>query len=349
MDVRFSCHNCGQHIDAPEEMAGQRVNCPGCQQPLTVPNRSIIPMESKPDAKDISFDCAKCGQHVIIAAELAGQLVDCPKCGTKIVVPYESTTPAIVPNASAVPNLVSAITKKCPICSQEVCVDAIKCRHCGEFLNADAARRVQATEEPLPVANQQLPIPKTVDGGAEWLTKLTWLIGLITLGICVVHNLNIYELVGVVLVLIVVVIGFVSGLKKASGLVGVLLLLASPIMIAVILLNCDVNPYLLARLWRQSTNILDIDSLAGTIGLTGKWVKEGSYDKAVYLEFFSDKTLTFHTTETPIAGKWTVLSDGRIKYDLSLPLGATGTFLCELEGQTLLVDVDGKKVRYVRM
>jgi len=110
---------------------------------------------------------------------------------------------------------------------------------------------------------------------------------------------------------------------------------------------------------RKATNAIlsvfgahDTPSITSTLessGLAGKWVKEGSDDKAVYLEFFSDKTLIFHTTETPIAGKWTVLSDGRIKYDLSLPLGATGTFLCELEGQTLLIDVDGKKVKYVRM
>ena len=47
--------------------------------------------------------------------------------------------------------------------------------------------------------------------------------------------------------------------------------------------------------------------------LTGKWGKDGSDDKAVFIEFFSDNTMTFHTPEAPIAGKWTVLSDGRIK------------------------------------
>jgi len=62
MDVRFSCHNCGQHIAASEDISGQRVNCPGCQQQLTVPNRSSILTESKP-AK-IVMNCKWCHKDI---------------------------------------------------------------------------------------------------------------------------------------------------------------------------------------------------------------------------------------------------------------------------------------------
>ena len=126
MDVRFSCHKCGQHIDAPEEMVGQRVNCPGCQQPLTVPDNSTIPTESKPEAKDISFDCCKCGQNIVIDEAGAGQLVDCPKCGTKLAVPNKSEP--------------SQIAMTCKWCHKDITVDASLAGHlthcplCDDFI-----------------------------------------------------------------------------------------------------------------------------------------------------------------------------------------------------------------------
>ena len=431
MDVRFSCHNCGQHIDAPEEMAGQGVNCPGCQQSLTVPNRSTVPVESQPEATDISFDCAKCGQNIVIDEAWAGQLYDCPKCGTKIVVPDKSqpsatsNTPATdtlsdntsppVSTADPVIIYVDSSPQK-PGCivtgyarlssgkntqwyidnrgHWEIDSSQLSDSDMREFL--DALNKHPQVPKPInddyltgnPSAvkfsdykvGEQSPTPATdtlgefdwhPPAGATSNTPTTtatdkksavWLIGLILLWGCCGLLHNIFN-VNIEPVYIVVVAGIVVGIvllrRAARGMmrrniillkaIAVIALLISPIVIAVILTSFDVNPYLLAKLWRQATNILQIDSLAGTIGLTGKWVKEGSDDKAVYLEFFSDKTLTLHTAKTPIAGKWIVLSDGRIKYALALPLGATGTFLCDLEGQTLIIDVDGNKVRYVRM
>ena len=36
-DIRFSCQHCGQSLEAPTDMAGTVVDCPGCKRPITVP------------------------------------------------------------------------------------------------------------------------------------------------------------------------------------------------------------------------------------------------------------------------------------------------------------------------
>lgn len=77
---------------------------------------------------DIEFKCNKCGQHVVIEEAGAGLTVPCPKCGQSLAVPKP-------PSATA--------TKKCPFCAEEIRSDAVKCKHCGEFL--DGSRPPQTT------------------------------------------------------------------------------------------------------------------------------------------------------------------------------------------------------------
>jgi hypothetical protein len=37
-EFKFSCPNCGQHIQCDELWSGRQINCPACQQPLMVPS-----------------------------------------------------------------------------------------------------------------------------------------------------------------------------------------------------------------------------------------------------------------------------------------------------------------------
>lgn len=40
-DINFNCTHCGQNLNAPEEMAGQVVECPVCQKSFQIPGGII--------------------------------------------------------------------------------------------------------------------------------------------------------------------------------------------------------------------------------------------------------------------------------------------------------------------
>jgi len=68
-DFEFSCPNCNQVLEAPDDMAGEVVECPGCQQQMTVPQ----PPEPEP-APEPPKPVAKKQPAAVIAASR------CPNC-----------------------------------------------------------------------------------------------------------------------------------------------------------------------------------------------------------------------------------------------------------------------------
>ncbi|MDR0993968.1 MAG: hypothetical protein LBN38_05330 [Verrucomicrobiota bacterium] len=45
-DLHFNCPHCGQNLDAPEEMAGETIDCPVCQKSFQIPGGLIeVPSE----------------------------------------------------------------------------------------------------------------------------------------------------------------------------------------------------------------------------------------------------------------------------------------------------------------
>lgn len=93
----------------------------------------------------IKFSCPKCSKTLKAPPEKAGRSLPCPSCGEKVVVPSEN---------AATPPQTSSNTKACPFCAESIHRDAIKCKHCGEFLEK------KSDDAFIPVS-----IPKT---GFEW-------------------------------------------------------------------------------------------------------------------------------------------------------------------------------------
>ncbi len=96
MAISVRCQ-CGQQLQAKDQLAGKTVKCPKCQQPLRIPDSaahgndnqpgaaprqpsaSRQPVPDQPAASTIPVTCS-CGASFNAKSEMAGKTVRCPKC-----------------------------------------------------------------------------------------------------------------------------------------------------------------------------------------------------------------------------------------------------------------------------
>lgn len=73
-DISFACPNCKQVLEGPDDMAGQVVECPACQQQMTIPGpETAAPQEA--EETPASRKCPSCGTAMEADAVL------CVHCG----------------------------------------------------------------------------------------------------------------------------------------------------------------------------------------------------------------------------------------------------------------------------
>lgn len=109
-----------------------------------------------PDATSgltVRFACCCCGQHLEVNSEAAGQNLDCVGCGASVIIPELSTIPPELPDQAPT-------TKRCPFCAETVHRDAIKCKHCGEFLHSSLRQVGPSLPPSQPVAPGGTGCPK---------------------------------------------------------------------------------------------------------------------------------------------------------------------------------------------
>ena len=84
-EISFTCPDCQQVLEATDDMAGQVVECPACQQQITVPGLEDPATETAAEEQDeASQECPSCGTAMETDAVLCLQCGFHTKLGKKI-------------------------------------------------------------------------------------------------------------------------------------------------------------------------------------------------------------------------------------------------------------------------
>lgn len=94
---------------------------------------------------DINFDCPHCGHNLAVDEEGAGITVPCPECSKTVEIPFPE-----LPLQSVSDDTTQ--TRPCPFCGEQILLIAVKCKHCGEFLNQQSR---SATSSPVYAPSRQ--------------------------------------------------------------------------------------------------------------------------------------------------------------------------------------------------
>jgi hypothetical protein len=151
--MEIAC-SCGKSFRVPDQLAGKRVKCPACQQPVAVPS----PADTAAPASTAIRVACECGNRLSVKQQLAGKAVKCPECGKPVRIPAEpSESAATAGEISAgktqpsendgverlldeVDLKASATGRRCPDCRKDMEPDDVICVNCG--FNTETGRKL---------------------------------------------------------------------------------------------------------------------------------------------------------------------------------------------------------------
>jgi hypothetical protein len=150
--ARVICPLCRKAGNVPDEYLGQRIKCPSCNQRFSAPTLPPPPVKGKATPKPAS-KLTQLEEEIIAAVSAPPSRAEielaAPPVATDLerVEPVEAPPPAVA-SATAPAGLSARATKACLYCGEEILAAALKCKHCGEFI--DPAMR--AAEEAKEIA-----------------------------------------------------------------------------------------------------------------------------------------------------------------------------------------------------
>lgn len=148
--IKFHCSKCNKKIAVPDESIGKRCQCPKCKTISVVPDTSSS-TEMPATNNLIHFKCSQCKQELEAPEVMRGKTILCHHCQANTVVSEHELEPS--ENDEPMPFKLKEQTKDCPYCGEEILEKAIKCKHCGEFLESNAVNSYQPSYDSPPIQN----------------------------------------------------------------------------------------------------------------------------------------------------------------------------------------------------